>query len=192
VKRVIGHEVGAWGHFCTNTLAPLNANIHPQRMHTLLKNWKPGQVFDEAPLFYETMDKESGDLMHATTDEVQAIAKAMRAHGMDVNPPTIFDYEAESFIEPGITRVNEIFSRSPGYKGFRAPFKKRDDGKFEPDFTHRYFTEDVPYSLVVWKGIALLFSVPTPTIDFLIEWAQKLMGKVLLYSYVYMLCVYED
>ena len=83
-------------------------------MHTLLKNYKPGMTYDEAPFFYETMDKESGDLMHATTDEVQLIAKAMRNLGMEVNPPTIFDYEAESYMEPGLTRVNEIFSHSPG------------------------------------------------------------------------------
>ena len=38
-------------------------------------------------------------------------------------------------------------------------------------------TKDVPYGLVVTRGVATMADVATPTIDMLIEWAQKKMGK---------------
>ena len=50
-------------------------------------------------------------------------------------------------------------------------------GGWVPDFTARYFTEDIPHGLVVTRGVAALLAVPTPAIDMLIEWAQKNMGK---------------
>ena len=38
-------------------------------------------------------------------------------------------------------------------------------------------TKDIPYGLVVTRGVATMAGVATPTIDMLIEWAQKNMGK---------------
>ena len=45
-----------------------------------------------------------------------------------------------------------------------------------PDFSHRYITEDVPYGLVVTRGVAELAGVPTPTIDRVVAWAQRVAG----------------
>ena len=39
------------------------------------------------------------------------------------------------------------------------------DGTFLPNFNDRYLTEDLPYGLVVLKGIALVVGVQTPTMD---------------------------
>jgi hypothetical protein len=38
-------------------------------------------------------------------------------------------------------------------------------------------SEDVPFGLVVLRGIAELADLPTPTIDRVISWAQKQLGK---------------
>jgi hypothetical protein len=45
-----------------------------------------------------------------------------------------------------------------------------------PDFSHRYLTEDVPFGLVVLRGVAELTGVPTPTIDKIVLWAQNASG----------------
>ena len=55
--------------------------------------------------------------------------------------------------------------------------KETDDHSFVPDFAHRYLTEDVPYGLVVIRGIAEIVQVDTPTIDKLLLWAQEKLGK---------------
>jgi hypothetical protein len=51
------------------------------------------------------------------------------------------------------------------------------EGGLEPHFGSRYLAEDVPYGLVVTRGIAALAGVPTPTMDQVITWAQERLGK---------------
>ena len=63
------------------------------------------------------------------------------------------------------------------FQGIKHPVKTTEDGKFLPDFTHRFMTEDVPYGLVVIRGIAEIVEVPTPNIDKVLTWCQEKMGK---------------
>jgi hypothetical protein len=51
-----------------------------------------------------------------------------------------------------------------------------DDG-LVPDFKSRYLIEDVPYGLVVTRGIAELADLPTPMTDRVITWAQGVLEK---------------
>ena len=54
--------------------------------------------------------------------------------------------------------------------------KITSSGKYVPDFTYRYITEDVPYGIVVQRAIAEMVGVKTPVIDEIIRWAQKILG----------------
>ena len=63
------------------------------------------------------------------------------------------------------------------FQGIKHPVKTAEDGKFMPDFTHRYMTEDVPYGLAVIRGIAEIVGVQTPNIDKVLKWCQEKMGK---------------
>ena len=63
------------------------------------------------------------------------------------------------------------------FQVIKHPVKTTKDGKFVPDFTHRYLTEDVPYGLVVIRGIAEIVGVKTPNIDKVLTWCQEKMGK---------------
>lgn len=45
--------------------------------------------------------------------------------------------------------------------------------KFKVDYTNRYFTEDVPYGLLIIKSLGLLLEEETPMIDRVILWMQK-------------------
>lgn len=55
--------------------------------------------------------------------------------------------------------------------------KETSEHSFVPDFSHRYVNEDVPYGLVVIRGIAEIVQVDTPTIDKVLLWAQEKTGK---------------
>ena len=63
------------------------------------------------------------------------------------------------------------------YQKINHPVKTTEDGKFVPDFTHRYMTEDIPYGLVVIRGIAEIVGAKTPNIDRVLKWCQEKMGK---------------
>jgi hypothetical protein len=46
-----------------------------------------------------------------------------------------------------------------------------------PVIAHKFFETDLPFGLVTFKDIALLCGVPTPLIDAIIIWNQKLINK---------------
>ena len=86
--------------------------------------------------------------------------------------PTLFEFLG------WVYDTTDVFKQD-AYKGFKCPYLKVENG-YVPDFNHRYFTEDIPYGLCVYKGIAQIVDVPTPFIDTLIRWAQKHMGVIFL------------
>ena len=63
------------------------------------------------------------------------------------------------------------------YKGLKHPVKRTPEGKYLPDFTYRYMTEDIPYGLAVIRGIAEIVGVATPNIDKVVTWAQTKLDK---------------
>jgi hypothetical protein len=54
---------------------------------------------------------------------------------------------------------------------------RASDEGLVPDYHSRYLSEDVPYGLLVARGIAELADLPTPMIDKVITWAQAHMGR---------------
>ena len=50
-------------------------------------------------------------------------------------------------------------------QGLTHPTVKNADGKYVPNFKYRYLLEDIPFGLLVMKGVAALAGVPTPTMD---------------------------
>ncbi len=43
--------------------------------------------------------------------------------------------------------------------------EKTDNGKFVPNFKYRYLMEDIPFGLVVMRGVASIAGVATPNMD---------------------------
>lgn len=167
------------GHFINCTLYPINAIIHPQRLYRLCKEWTPsGPPMNENPLFYESMDEESTTYMDKVNKELIQVGQSLTALGMEVKVPHIYDFLV--WVYPDVPNKNlvEIFALNDAYKGFRCPFKRVEDGEgWVPDFESRYFTEDIPFGLCIYKGIADIVDVPTPMMDAVLVWAQTHMGK---------------
>ena len=167
------------GHFLSSTLYPVNAIIHPARLYTLCKDWQPGKALPDNPLFYEQMTDAAGELMDALNQELLTIADALTSQGMDnIHVPHIYDFLTRYVYADDSPDLATFFRTNPGYRGFRCPFKKVTNGNgWEPDFSNRYFTEDIPLGLCIYKGVADIAAVKTPVIDTVIGWAQEHMGK---------------
>jgi len=172
-------QAAGTGSFLEATMFPINAVIHPARLITLLSNWKKGDVLDENPLFYEDFTDDAAEMMHMINADLIAIGKGLTKKGCPVNVPHIFDWLAvHVYDEPNTSNLKTFFSTNDGYKGFRCPLVPAKNGNgYVPDFTNRYFTEDINLGLVGYKGIADIADVKTPTIDKIITWAQSYMGK---------------
>lgn len=75
------------------------------------------------------------------------------------------------------TNLYTAIQTNAAYQGLKHPVKKTEDGKFLPDFSHRYMTEDIPFGLVVIRGIAEIMGIEAPNIDKVLTWSQQQMGK---------------
>lgn len=165
------------GHFLSCTMYPINAIIHPQRLYGMLKNWKEGDVLPSNPLFYEDMDEHCVQLISQASDELCKIADAIQQKiDIDMHVPHIFDFLSWVYYDAKARNLFDMFTKNPAYKGFRCPFKQVDGG-YAPDFNNRYFTEDIPLGLCVYKGLADLAEVETPLIDEVLAWMGKHMNK---------------
>jgi hypothetical protein len=184
VKDLLGAQTvkpAGTGSFLECTLYPINAVLHPARLRTLLQDYRAGDVLPENPFFYEDMTVEATKLMDDINQELMLLGQGLSKHGIAVEVPHIFDWLAVYvYNEPTSSNLQKFFRTSSAYKGFKCPLVAHDGGGFVPDFTNRYFTEDINLGLCGYKGLADICDVETPIITEIIAWAQSRMGKEFL------------
>ena len=160
------------------------ASLHPPIMYSKWRNWD-GHPLDIPPLFYQGIDEEAAKYMNAVSEESLAIAKeiARRCPAVDISQIGTLHEWLISHYPNQIKDKSSLLTAmqtNEAYKGLVHPMKTTKDGKFVPNFEYRYTREDIPYGLVVFRGIATIINVPTPVIDEIIYWAQKKLGKEFL------------
>lgn len=154
--------------------------IHPPVMYGTWGKWD-GTPVKEKPLFYQGVDKRQADLLSRVSDECIATAKVIEKMRSDLDMTDvihIFEWY-KTYYHDEITDASSLMMAmrtNAAYDGLLHPMKTTDKG-FVPDFTYRYTREDIPFGLVVMKGIAELAGVTTPTMDEIITWAQTKLGK---------------
>jgi len=183
-----GRPVSAIGNYVGIALHCSNPNLHPGRLYGLfgpdsqLGLYEEGKVYPENPLFYETWDDRSSEWCQKISDERlkvwTTICEKFPGTGEPSQVPHIKQYVEAIYagqIESTET-LSTCFNTNAGFKGFHCPMKQVEGG-FAPDFANRYFTEDFPEGVAMYKGIADLAGVETPAIDEITCFFQKFMGK---------------
>jgi len=183
LSDVLGKPVNIGGNMAALHLLGANPNIHPARVYGLWGDWDGKTPYPENPLFYESWDDKSAELADGISNERSAVWKAIvsktgGAAGRENDVKPIREYIHQCYgnaiADPSTTRG--VFATNNGYKGFRCPMKEVQGG-WVPDFNNRYFSEDFPESFAIYKGLADLVGVSTPTIDMCFLWAQRYMEK---------------
>ncbi|XP_060072885.1 opine dehydrogenase-like [Ylistrum balloti] len=153
--------------------------IHPPIMYVKWRNWN-GKPLTEKPLFYQGMDDAQADLLTQISEEVLLISQTIKNKtSLDISPIThiqdwIKEYYADQ-VKDG-SSLKRAFQTNEAYNGLVHPMKDAEGGGYVPDFSYRYTREDIPFGLVVLKGIAVIVNVPTPAMDTVISWAQERLG----------------
>ncbi|XP_076079366.1 opine dehydrogenase-like isoform X1 [Mytilus galloprovincialis] len=155
--------------------------IHPPLLYGKWGDWD-GTPVPEKPLFYQGVDEIQAELLSKVSDEVLATAKelAKLRNGCDMSEVIhIFDWYKIYYKDQVADKSSLMMAMrtNKAYDGLVHPMTPTEDGKFVPDFNYRYTSEDVPFGLVVMKGIAEIAGVETPTIDKIIAWAQTKLDK---------------
>lgn len=172
--------------FLTLTLANTGQLLHPGIMYGLTAG-KEDKVYaeNEIPLFYQSIDEFTADILQSLSDEIQAIAKALGEQLPSFDPTQVIALHDwvrkayEGLIEDHST-LQRAFASNTAYAAIKTPSRKLENGQYSVDFKGRYLSEDIPFGLVVVRGIAELVGVSTPIIDKIIIWAQTQLDKTFL------------
>lgn len=144
------------------SLSNSNPLLHPARLYSLWKDWKPGTSYEHNPFFYADWTLEASELLIAMDKEFQTLISKLGLKKGCI--PTLLDYY-ESYDANSLTKK---LCSIPAFQGILSPMTVNMFGRFEPDFSSRYFTEDFPYGL-----------------RFIVETAEKQMVEIKKIKKVY-------
>jgi len=180
LSDLLGVPICPISNFLSLTLASTGQLIHPGVMYGLFRDWD-GRCYDEAPLFYQGIEARTAHILQGLSDEVQLLRARLeeRFPTLDLSAVLpLYDWLLRSYRDSigDCSSLLNCFVTNSGYAGLRAPMHPTQEG-LAPDFQARYLSEDVPYGLIVIRGIAELADLPMPNIDRVITWAQEVLGK---------------
>ena len=173
------------GSFLSITLMNINMIWHPTISYGRYRLWDNETPFEKPPPFYEGVDAFTADLLSQMSDEMLRVKEVINASYPDVDLAGVMhvtDWINRAYGEDvkDNTNLMTAINTNKGYRGLVHPCVPTNDGKFLPDFKYRYFSEDVPFGLVVAKGIAELCDLPTPGIDTVIAWCQDKLNRTFI------------
>ncbi len=180
LQEVLGITLNPISSFLSLTLADTGQLIHPGIMYGLFHDWN-GQPYEEPCLFYQGVDIATAEILQQMSDEVQALRAALEDAypGLDLSAIRPLEDWLQRSYHASIADNNTLqsgFVSNRSYTGLLAPMQKVDGG-FIPDFQARYLSEDVPFGLLVTRGIAELAGIETPVMDQVLSWAQNRLEK---------------
>lgn len=149
---------------------PSNPVLHTSRIYAMFKDYIPGNHYPENELFYEKWTIDGAEVLLDCSDELQQLCKAI--------PMDMRDVESMQF-RHGIRTPEELAAKIctiDRLKGLYSPVIKEDAG-FVPDFNSRYFVSDFPFGIKIMIETANLFDVPTPTMDRIWEWYERVQPE---------------
>jgi hypothetical protein len=169
--------------FLALTLANTGQIIHPGIMYGLFHRWN-GAPFParQIPLFYGGVDGETAEVLATMSAEVLMVRDAIARTAPHLDLSSVVDVQTwllDAYPEQIADKysLQTAFNSNSAYAGLTAPVTKVGDDAYVPAFASRYLAEDVPYSLLVTRGIAALAGIDTPMIDRVICWAQARLDR---------------
>ncbi|NEO44454.1 MAG: hypothetical protein F6K55_10070 [Moorea sp. SIO4A3] len=169
------------GHLLGMTLVSPNAYSHPPIIYGRWKNWD-GQPLDYKPLFYHGIDEYTAELLGKLSEEILTISRQIGQEYPQIDLSEVifvYDWDMNHYSEyiADKTNIHTVFITNGAYNGIVHPMLQMPNGTYLPNFNHRYLTEDIPFGLVVIRGIAAIAGVKTPYIDLVLSWCQNKLRK---------------
>jgi hypothetical protein len=156
-------------HYLEATLTNSNPLLHPARIFGMLSR-ETADSFDKEFSFYEEWDDYSSEVLIDCDNEFQQILEKLPVDRNEI--PGILSYY-ESTDAASLTRKIRSIA---AFKGIKMSMIRQDD-TYKIDYSNRYFTEDIPFGLLIIKSIATAMRVETPCIDRVLLWMQGKMEK---------------
>lgn len=153
------------------SLSNSNPLLHTARLYTMWKDWTPGMDYDKNPEFYCDWTIEAAELLIAMDEEFQALLKSLGLKEGSI-PPVLQYYESID-AESLTIKLHSI----PAFKGIPSPMITNQYGKYEPDFSSRYFIEDFPYGMRFIVETGEKYGVGLSNIETVYNWGINIIEK---------------
>lgn len=151
------------------SLSNSNPLLHTSRLYTMWQDWKPGMSYKYNPFFYADWTLEASELLIEMDKEFQTLITKLGLKKGCI--PTVLDYYESYDAESLTMKISSI----PAFQGIPSPMTINKLGRFEPDFTSRYFTEDFPYGLRFIVETARKQMVEIKTIMKVYKWGMNIV-----------------
>jgi NAD/NADP octopine/nopaline dehydrogenase, alpha-helical domain len=187
LSRILGTRVIPTHSFLGLTLGNPGQFIHSGLMYGHFHGWH-GEEYgeDKIPMLYAEASDETGEIVEQLSDEAIAVARRIESESggaLDLLPAVLPIHDwlrtVYAHVTADTSSVATCFRTGP-IQARKAPMSEVSPGKFVPNFSYRYLSEDVPFGLVATRALAEIAEVPTPTIDKVVAWAQRELGKLYL------------
>lgn len=183
----LGVPVVAGGGLTAMTLANTGQILHPGLMYVHIRRLGDRALAaQEVPLFYQEAGEEGAALLASMSAEVMELRDALaRAFGglLDLGGVVdVYTWLKDAYVGQidDQSSLLQALASNRAYRGIRLPVVEVAEGRYRPDLNSRYLTEDVPFGLVVTRGLAELAGVATPVIDGVLTEVGAWMGVVWL------------
>ena len=182
-SALLGVDVIPYQSMLELSLANTGQLIHPGIMYGVFGEHL-GETFpseDRIPLFYASVNEAAARVLSRMSDEVIALKETIERQSPGFRMPGVIHlsqwlnevYDGEILDSSSLTKQ---FQTNRSYQTLKVPVRKTADG-YRVDVNARYLTEDIPFGLLVTKGIASIVGVETPMIDEVIAntsgWIKK-------------------
>lgn len=183
LEELIGVKIKKMESFLSLTLGNMGQLIHPGIMYGIINRYGEKEFAgDEIPLFYQGVDDSTARILEGLSSELLLIRDhiASRGEGLHLaDVPSLKEWLISSYgdeiEDKGSLRA--VFNTNRVYRGLKVPVVEGDGGRYHLDKGTRYVREDLPYGLLVSKGIAVLCGLKTPVMDEVITVLQNWLGK---------------
>eukprot|EP00941_MAST-03F_sp_MAST-3F-sp1_P000839 g839.t1 len=175
--------------FLSSALQPNNPSLHPSILYGLFKDWDGETAYDPETLpkkIYAEMTDASADYTDKVDQELVAIVSEL-AKRFPKNQHLQRDFSLRGCILENYedqvsdkTDTRSCIRTNAAFGKHYLPFEAAEgdkNGAIKPKLKHKFFETDLPYGLVLYADLGRNCGVPTPTMDAIILWNQKLIGK---------------
>lgn len=182
-------------NFLSLSLSVDNQIIHTSRCLGLFKacgpTWKNKE---DVPWFYRDYDELSAQLLSELDADYEKIRNEIKLMHPEKDYKYMLDYLAlERFsYQSQNTDIRESFVTSQTLVSIGTPIVKNEDGLWEVDRNHRFFLDDIYYGNMIAKWMAEKLGLSTPTIDEILQWAQKVRNERFIDDENYLILDSED
>ena len=167
-KTWFGSNTRYLSSFLIAAFSNSNPLLHPSRLVELFKDWD-GSPYESAPLFYADWTDESSKLYISADREMASVMRRYKEIDFEHDYRDVLTHYGVGNFEDLTRKIRSI----PAFKTIKSPMCQQGCG-WVPDFTSRYFTEDVPYGTKTIMEYAQRVGVKTPTIGFLVQSVEAL------------------